>query len=216
MVVPSPYALRPPEVIRSYWRLVRAFSATVVSGVPTSLSAMTTTFDDAADAASVRMAVTGGAVLPSAVGSRFEDTTGIRVYETYGMTDQYAGEVPVLFVVPRPGATIDIDALYRHLEEGLHEPPARPRRILVLDALPVTAVGKIFKPDLRDRAMAEKIRLEVRQHCGDTARAEITIGADDQKRPLVDIRLTGATRDAAAALARALDPLPQTCRITTG
>ncbi|GGE51496.1 putative long-chain-fatty-acid--CoA ligase [Primorskyibacter flagellatus] len=346
MVVPSPYALRPPEVIRSYWRLVRAFSATVVSGVPTSLAAMTTAFEDAADAASVRMAVTGGAVLPAAVGSRFEQTTGIRVYETYGMTetaaaiafnpgrgdrlpgsaglrapysetrivqvsdaatpcatgvsglvqvrgpqvfpgyveqahntgvlqdgwlttgdvgylredgrlvltgrekdlivrsghnidpaaiedvanlapgvaisaavgmpDQYAGEVPVLFVVPRPGATIDIDALYRHLEEGLHEPPARPRRILVIDALPVTAVGKIFKPDLRDRAVAEKIRLEVLQHCGDTARAEVTIGTDDQKRPLVDIRLTGATPGTAAALARSLDPLPQTCRITTG
>ena len=36
------------------------------------------------------MAVTGGAVLPKAVGSRFEATTGIRLFETYGMTETAA------------------------------------------------------------------------------------------------------------------------------
>ena len=36
------------------------------------------------------MAVTGGAVLPKAVGSRFEATTGIQLFETYGMTETAA------------------------------------------------------------------------------------------------------------------------------
>ena len=36
------------------------------------------------------MAVTGGAVLPKAVGARFEATTGIRLFETYGMTETAA------------------------------------------------------------------------------------------------------------------------------
>ena len=36
------------------------------------------------------MAVTGGAVLPKAVGSRFEATTGIPLFETYGMTETAA------------------------------------------------------------------------------------------------------------------------------
>ncbi|HEY8048360.1 MAG TPA: AMP-binding protein, partial [Ramlibacter sp.] len=37
VVVPSPYALRPPEVVKAYWDIVRRFRATVVSGVPTSI-----------------------------------------------------------------------------------------------------------------------------------------------------------------------------------
>jgi fatty-acyl-CoA synthase len=40
--------------------------------------------------ASVRMALTGGAVLPKAVGERFEKRTGIRLFETYGMTETAA------------------------------------------------------------------------------------------------------------------------------
>ena len=36
------------------------------------------------------MALTGGAVLPKAVGERFEKRTGIRLFETYGMTETAA------------------------------------------------------------------------------------------------------------------------------
>ena len=34
--------------------------------------------------------MTGGAVLPKEIGARFEATTGIRLYETYGMTETAA------------------------------------------------------------------------------------------------------------------------------
>src|SRR5271157_482234 len=36
------------------------------------------------------MALTGGAVLPKAVGERFEKRTSIRLFETYGMTETAA------------------------------------------------------------------------------------------------------------------------------
>ncbi|MDP3895680.1 MAG: AMP-binding protein, partial [Mesorhizobium sp.] len=90
IVVPSPYALRPPAVIERYWDLVQHFRATVLGGVPTSIAAMTGTFREGIDVSSVRMAGTGGAVLPKAVGSRFETVTGIRLFETYGMTETAA------------------------------------------------------------------------------------------------------------------------------
>src|SRR5690606_3906716 len=90
VVVPSPYALRPSGVIERYWTLVDAFGATIVSGVRTSIAARTNSFVEGCDVSRVRMAATGGAVLPAAVGSRFEATTGIRLYETYGMTETAA------------------------------------------------------------------------------------------------------------------------------
>jgi fatty-acyl-CoA synthase len=79
-----------------------------------------------------------------------------------GAPDEYAGEVPVAFVVPRPGATIDTQALLDFARQYIPEPPAHPKRIDVLDALPLTAVGKVYKPGLRLRAMLRVIaeRLE--------------------------------------------------------
>ena len=90
IVVPSPYGLRLPAVIERYWDIVRHFRATVVGGVPTSIAALTNSWREGNDASSVRMAVTGGAVLPKAIGSRFEATTGIQLFETYGMTETAA------------------------------------------------------------------------------------------------------------------------------
>jgi acyl-CoA synthetase (AMP-forming)/AMP-acid ligase II/enoyl-CoA hydratase/carnithine racemase len=342
IVVPSPYALRPPAVIDRYWDIVRHFRATMVNGVPTSIAALTNAFRPGMDVSSVRMAGTGGAVLPGAIGSRFEATTGIKLFETYGMTetaaaiafnpgrgapvagsvgfrapysrtrilrlgagepavcgpnesglvqvsgpqvfpgyvdpahdigtldadgwlttgdvgyltederlvltgrekdlivrsghnidpaaiedvanrfdgvqisaavgmpDQYAGEVPALFVVAAPGAQVDVAALRPFLEANVHEPPARPKSILLIDALPVTAVGKIFKPALRDLAIKEKVRLETADACGPAASVESTITLDAQKRTLVDVVVTGATAQQLAALDAALKPLPQT------
>jgi fatty-acyl-CoA synthase len=81
VVVPSPYALRLQAVIDRYWTIVEHFRATVVSGVPTSIAALTNSWKQGTNVSSVRMAITGGAVLPKAVGSRFEATTGIRLFE---------------------------------------------------------------------------------------------------------------------------------------
>jgi len=341
IVVPSPYGLRPPSVIDAYWGLVERFGVTVVGGVPTSTAALTNSWRPGTDVSTVRMAVTGGATLPAAVGARFEATTGLRIFETYGMTetsaaiafnpgrgeplagsvgfrapfsqtrivrlgpqggpcaagesglvqvrgpqvfpgyvdpahnpgtlgedgwlttgdvgyltddgrlvltgrekdlivrsghnidpaaiedvanrfpgvqisaavgmpDQYAGEVPVLFVVPAPGARIDLDSLKAHLETHVHEPPARPRSVLLLDALPVTAVGKIYKPALRDLAIKEKVRLEVERLCGPGASASVDVSLDALKRTVVEVGLSGAAASSVAGLEAALRPLPQT------
>lgn len=345
MVVPSPYALRPPEVIANYWRLVEHFRATVIGAVPTSIAALANQFRPGNDVSSVRMAGTGGAVLPAAVGARFTAVTGIPLFETYGMTetaaaiafnpgrgepvagsvgfrapfsetrvmrgdgtpcapgetglvqvkgpqvfrgyveaahsagvlapdgwlttgdvgylrpddrlvltgrekdlivrsghnidpaaiedvanrhpdvqisaavgmpDQYAGEVPALFVVPKPGIVPDPAALAAFVAEGIHEPPARPRALLVLDALPVTAVGKIFKPALRDLALREKLRQEVEAQCGPGAVVDATLHQDPQGRTEVEADLYGATEAQVTALAEALSPLPQTYRLRRG
>ncbi len=343
IVVPSPYALRPPAVIERYWDIVQHFRATVVGGVPTSIAAMTNSWRDGTDVSSVRMAITGGAVLPKAVGSRFEATTGIRIFETYGMTetaaaiafnpgrgepvagsvgfrapyseiriraldptepdglcepnesglvqvrgpqvfpgyldpahnegtldadgwlttgdvgylsedsrlvltgrekdlivrsghnidpaaiedvanqfqgvhisaavgmpDQYAGEVPALFVVPAPGADIDLHALGEYMEANVHEAPARPKVIKVIDALPVTAVGKIFKPTLREMAIVEKVRLEASRICGAAASAEVEVRLDDRRNIVVEVLLNGAEPGGAEELEAVLRPLPQT------
>jgi fatty-acyl-CoA synthase len=147
---------------------------------------------------------------PAAIEDVANVFAGVQISAAVGMPDQYAGEVPALFVVLAPGAEVDLSVLKAHLEANVHEPPARPRSVLFIDALPVTAVGKIFKPALRDLAIKEKVRLEVERVCGTGALASVEVSMDGQKRVLVDIVLSGCTADVVADLEAALKPLPQT------
>ena len=77
---------------------------------------------------------------------------GVGLAAAVGRPDAYAGETPMLFVTPSPGAAIDIQALAGFVEDGVIEPPARPRVIVAIDEMPVTPVGKIYKPRLREIA----------------------------------------------------------------
>jgi fatty-acyl-CoA synthase len=77
---------------------------------------------------------------------------GVGLAAAVGRPDPYAGETPMLFVTPTPGANIDRADLADFLQAGVMEPPARPRAIEVIMDMPMTPVGKIFKPRLREIA----------------------------------------------------------------
>ena len=64
-----------------------------------------------------------------------------------GVPDARWGEVPVLAVVPREGQRID-EAELRALFDARLARYKHPRRIVVVDALPKTALGKVQKPVL--------------------------------------------------------------------
>jgi fatty-acyl-CoA synthase len=64
-----------------------------------------------------------------------------------GIADAHWGEVPVLALVARPGAAIDIDGLQKAFVAQLAR-FKHPRRIVILDALPKTALGKVRKAEL--------------------------------------------------------------------
>jgi len=72
--------------------------------------------------------------------------------------DAHAGEVPAAFVTLKPGAAVDADALLAETAPQVYERPAVPKRLVVLDALPTTAVGKVYKPALRLRATELKLQ----------------------------------------------------------
>ncbi|MEI8158882.1 MAG: acyl-CoA synthetase [Burkholderiales bacterium] len=75
-----------------------------------------------------------------------------------GAPDAYAGELPVLFVTLKPGAQANEAELLAFVCERVDEPPARPKSVTVLPNMPMTLVGKIFKPELRHLAAEIKDR----------------------------------------------------------
>jgi acyl-CoA synthetase (AMP-forming)/AMP-acid ligase II len=72
-----------------------------------------------------------------------------------GMPDERLGEVGRAFVVLRPGQTIDEDEVIAWCRERIANYKV-PRRVEVVDALPLNASGKVLKYVLRDRASARE------------------------------------------------------------
>jgi fatty-acyl-CoA synthase len=74
-----------------------------------------------------------------------------------GAPDAYAGELPVAFATLKPGSDVTEAELLAFTAEGVDEGPAKPKSITVLAAMPVTNVGKIYKPELRTLATASVV-----------------------------------------------------------
>jgi fatty-acyl-CoA synthase len=85
-----------------------------------------------------------------------------------GMPDAYAGELPMAYVVKTPGSSIKADELLHYCAEHVSERAAVPKRIEFVEAMPLTAVGKIFRPQLRQMA-SETIVSEVLASMGISA-----------------------------------------------
>jgi fatty-acyl-CoA synthase len=70
-----------------------------------------------------------------------------------GQPDAKAGELPCAYVELVSGASATVDDLMEFAKERIGEKAAIPKYMELLDELPKTAVGKIFKPDLRKSAI---------------------------------------------------------------
>ena len=77
------------------------------------------------------------------------DHPAVALCAAVGAPDAYAGELPVAYVTLRPGAQATEAELLAWTAERVGEPPARPKWLAVIDHMPVTNVGKLFKPALR-------------------------------------------------------------------
>jgi fatty-acyl-CoA synthase len=75
-----------------------------------------------------------------------------------GAPDAYAGELPVAFATLKPGSQVTEAELLAFTAERVDEGPAKPKSITVLGAMPVTNVGKIYKPELRTLATAAVVQ----------------------------------------------------------
>jgi len=61
-----------------------------------------------------------------------------------------------VFVTLKPGTHATEEALLAFVRDRVDEPPARPKSVTVLANMPMTLVGKIFKPELRTMAAQAK------------------------------------------------------------
>jgi fatty-acyl-CoA synthase len=120
-----------------------------------------------------------------------------------GMPDAYAGELPVCYVMLRPGAIATEAELHQHAQRTIGERPAWPKQIHIVDAIPLTTVGKIYKPHLRCDAAARLVTRVVRDDLG-VAGARVQANEGGPRGMRVRVVLPTAARGALPAVEQAL------------
>lgn len=336
LVVMSPSGLRNPVIVEGFWRLIAQHKVTLVGGVPTAIGALLQVPVGDNDISTVRTGLTGAALLPPAVGTRFKDVTGCHLHEILGMTessglvsidplsgpgsvgsvgwalpytrvdilrlnedgslgapcmpneigviviqgdhispgyrdpkhnhgvieggrlnsgdlgytdtqgrifiagrskdliirsghnidptmienamathpavalaaavgmpDAYAGELPVCFVELLPGAEARVEDLHQHAQSMIDERPAWPKVIEIVDAIPLTSVGKTFKPSLRCDIAKQKVLDLVRNELK-IADAQIEVVAGGSRGMRVTVTLSKDNEPSVSELETAL------------
>ncbi|MBS7780555.1 acyl-CoA synthetase [Acidovorax sp. CCYZU-2555] len=94
----------------------------------------------------------GHNVDPQVIEQALERHPAVKACAAVGAPDPHAGEVPVAYVTLKEGHTADAESLREFAARHVDEPPARPRYVEIVAALPTTNVGKVFKPELRSMA----------------------------------------------------------------
>lgn len=70
-----------------------------------------------------------------------------------GQPDAFSGELPCAYVELVKGADATVDELTKYASDRVKQHGARPKWVEILPELPKTAVGKVFKPELRKLAI---------------------------------------------------------------
>lgn len=124
-----------------------------------------------------------------------------------GRPDPHAGEIPVVYVTVRPGASVSAHELRQWGVEHVVEAAARPKHVSIVASIPVTAVGKPDKVPLRaDAARATVEEALARQLAVSSIRGGVENGA-----PVVTVTLSDA--DARSAVDHILGRYPLVSRI---
>ncbi|MGB0505756.1 MAG: acyl-CoA synthetase [Pikeienuella sp.] len=106
-----------------------------------------------------------------------------------GQPDAHAGEVPCAYVELVEGGSASVDELMAYAKEHIGEQAAVPKYIEVMDELPKTAVGKVFKPDLRKSAIKRIYNEALAKSGGD---ATVTSVVDSKETGLTAVVSGGA------------------------
>ncbi len=99
-----------------------------------------------------------------------------------GQPDAHAGELPCAYVELVKGSSATVEDLMDYASRHITERAALPKYLEILPELPKTAVGKVFKPDLRRMAITRTYDAALAQ-AGIPARVASVI--EDKKRGLV-------------------------------
>lgn len=118
-----------------------------------------------------------------------------------GKPDEKAGELPVVYVQLKPGNLASEAELLEHAAAHIPERAAIPKNAWIVDAIPLTAVGKTFKPALRFDAIARVYQSDLAE-LHPAIRVEVL--SDDQAGQLAHVHVPNQDEALASAIGERL------------
>lgn len=112
-----------------------------------------------------------------------------------GLPDSYAGELPMAFVQLRPGAEATPDELREFCRKEIPERAAVPVQVVPIPVMPLTGVGKIFKPALRLEAAKRAFDAALAPLRTNGVTAEVTVRDDASHGTLAEVRVAGLSHE---------------------
>jgi len=141
---------------------------------------------------------------PAAIEEPLHRHPAVQLAAAVGRPDAHAGELPVAYVQLKPGATATEQELQAFVAERISERAAVPKAVRILPAMPLTGVGKIFKPALKLRETEDALRTALR----DAAVELQQLVVSDDPRTGLHVQATVGTLDAVRAAGDVLGRFP--------
>ncbi len=110
-----------------------------------------------------------------------------------GQPDARVGELPLAYVQLKPGVSATPAELFEWVRARTPERAAVPVQVHVIAAIPLTGVGKVFKPQLRWDATRDVFAALLAPLAGKGVTVQVQVGADGTHGTLATVSLEGCT-----------------------
>jgi len=137
---------------------------------------------------------------PLAIEEVFFQHPAVALAAVVGRPDAYAGELPVAYVQLKPGSSIESGELLDYVRERTPERAAVPVRLNFIKEMPLTGVGKIFKPTLRLDAARQMVSELLADLVPADATLDVQVNAHAVHGHLITVALAGVAASAQPAL----------------
>ncbi len=137
---------------------------------------------------------------PASIEEALQLHPAVALVAAVGRPDAHAGELPVAYVELRQGHSATQEQLQAHAAAHIAEKAAIPKAITIVERMPLTAVGKIFKPALVWRETEEVFGLALSAIAGISS-FRVKVDADARYGALAKVDVI-IEPDASASTAR--------------
>jgi len=144
---------------------------------------------------------------PAAIEEPLYRLEGIQVAAAVGRPDPHAGEIPVVYVQLQEGASLTEEQVLDYLKKEVGERAAIPKQVFILDQMPLTPVGKIFKPALRWEAIKQVYRKDLEALGDKVDSLDVAVREDKVHGSLATITIKPASKASAEEIKDKVDSI---------
>ncbi|WP_373085486.1 acyl-CoA synthetase [Sneathiella sp.] len=128
---------------------------------------------------------------PSIIEEALHEHPAVELAAAVGRPDAYAGEMPVAYVQLKPDAKVTVEELKEFARDHIPERAANPADLTIIATMPLTGVGKIYKPALRQDAAVKVFTSEMAALCGNGISISISVENHAVHGSLASVEVTG-------------------------